>query len=302
MADAWKVVGAVAKPIAKAALVAHENVADWPDDWVVTAMEIAEDKPDDWTFEVYLDRKPTHNDIRQIASLFEDDKPDLKAEKLPQTDWITESQKGVEPIVAGRFRVRTPDFAPDPTAVEFVIPASQAFGTGQHRTTAGCLEMLDRMQREGLRARNIADIGTGTGLLAMAALALWPDAYATASDIDPVCAEVVVDNLILNDIEPGARCGELLMTVAPGMDAPLLVSRGPYDLLIANILAAPLIELAPDFAASVLPGGHVVLAGLLETQEAQVRSAYFAVGFRLARRVVRGDWSILWLRKRTARR
>ena len=208
------------------------------------------------------------------------------------------ASKGVDPIRAGRFYVHTPNHPPVEDAINFAIPASQAFGTGQHETTAGCLAMLDIMKRTGLVARNIADIGTGTGLLAFAAIHLWKGAFATASDIDDVCAGVVADNATLNKVTMGADRGELTMVIADGMEDELLQARGPYDLLIANILAGPLVELAPDFAASITPGGSILLAGLLETQEARVRSAYSRAGFRLAQRMVNGDWSILWLRKR----
>ena len=301
MTDAWKLRAEVPRDVATAALVAQDEMADWPMEWVATASEIAEDRPDEWVFEVYLDRKPRRADVSMVSSLFATATPALKAEKLPDTDWVTQSQKAVAPIVAGRFHVRTPDHPRSADRIDFVIPASQAFGTGQHATTAGCLAMLDLMRRRGVQVRNLADIGTGTGLLAMAGLALWPHALATASDIDEVCAEVVADNLALNTMAQGGGRGELLMTIADGMADPLLQARGPYDLLIANILAAPLIALAPAFAASVTGGGHLVLAGLLETQEAAVRRAYFAQGFRLARRLVRGDWSILWLRRRAVR-
>jgi len=294
---AWKIVAECSKDEARAALVAHEEAFDFPADWVVTGMEVADHLPEDWTLEVYLDHKPTAADKRRVAALFAGKAPPLRAEQLPETDWVTESQKGVEPIRAGRFHVRTPEHLPDPGMVDFVIPASQAFGTGQHATTAGCLAMLDLMRREGVIARNIADIGTGTGLLAFAALHLWPRALATASDIDPVCAGVVDDNAAMNAIPMGARAGELTMVIADGMADPLLQARGPYDLFIANILAGPLVELSGEFAAAIPPGGNLLLAGLLETQEARVRSAYRKRGFRLARRLVNGDWSILWLRK-----
>ena len=297
MADAWKIVAEVSKPVARDALVAHEDAFDWPAEWVVTGMEVADDQPEDWTFEVYLDRKPTAIDLKRVAALFAGRPPAFTIEKLPRTDWVTESQKGVEPIRAGRFHVRTPDHEPDPNMVDFVIPASQAFGTGQHQTTAGCLAMLDLMKREGVTVRNHADIGTGTGLLAFAAMHLWPHAKATASDIDPVCAGVVRDNIASNGIAEGGGPGALTMVIADGMDDPLLELRGPYDLFIANILAGPLVELAPSFAAAIPPGGNLLLAGLLETQEPRVRRAYRALGFRLARRLVKGDWSILWLRR-----
>lgn len=297
MSDAWKIRAEVSKPVARTALVAHEDALDWPCEWVVTGMEVADHLPDEWTFEVYLDRKPKPADLKRVAALFEGTPPALSVEKLPDTDWVTESQKGVDPIRAGRFHVRTPEHEADPAMVDFVIPASQAFGTGQHETTAGCLAMLDLMKREGVVARNHVDIGTGTGLLAFAAMHLWPNATATASDIDPVCADVVRDNMATNAIAEGDGPGELTMVIADGMDNPLLALRGPYDLFIANILAGPLVELAPSFAGSIAPGGNLLLAGLLETQESRVRRAYRGLGFRLSRKLVQGDWSILWLRK-----
>ena len=301
MTDAWKIHAEVSKPVAKAALVAHEDALDWPADWVVTGMEVADHLPDEWTFEVYLDHRPSEEEMARVAALFEDGPPEFTVEKLPETDWVTESQKGVDPIRAGRFHVRTPDHQPDPELVDFVIPASQAFGTGQHETTAGCLAMLDLMKREGVVSRNHIDVGTGTGLLAFAAMELWPHARATASDIDPVCAGVVGDNMVGNFVPEGDGPGELTMVIADGMEAPLLRLRGPYDLFIANILAGPLVELAPSFAQAIAPGGNLLLAGLLETQEARVRRAYRALGFRLSRRLINGDWSILWLRKSRVR-
>jgi ribosomal protein L11 methyltransferase len=158
--------------------------------------------------------------------------------------------------------------------------------------------MLTHMKAQGLVVRNCADIGTGTGLLAFAALSLWPRALATASDIDAVCIDVVQDNARANGVTMGAGRGELVMTVADGMAHPVLDARGPYDLILANILAGPLVSLAPDFGKALVPGGHLLLAGLLETQEASVRAACRKAGLRLAARLVNGDWSILWLRKR----
>ena len=295
--SAWKLSTEASKQVVQAALLAHDEAWDFPPELVVSGREIAEDKPDDWVLEVWLERKPTAADKEAVASLFDGKKPDLSAEKLPDQDWVTLSQQGVEPIRAGRFHVRTPDFPPAPDMVDFAIPASQAFGTGQHETTAACLAMLDLMKREGLVVRNHADIGTGTGLLAFAAMHLWPHAQAIASDIDAVCAGVVEDNAALNHVAMGSGPGELTMVIAPGMEDALLQARAPYDLLIANILAGPLVELAPDFAPAVVPGGSLLLAGLLKTQERAVRSAYLAQGFRLARRITNGDWSILWLRR-----
>lgn len=296
--SSWKLSAFAPKPVIQSALLAHDESEHWDFDIVVSGREIAEDRPQDWVLEAWYPKKPTKADQADIAALFADTPPDFSVEKLPDEDWLTLSQQGVDPIRAGRFFVHTPEFEPDPLAENLCVPASQAFGTGQHETTAGCLVMLDAMKQQGALARNIADIGTGTGLLAFAALRLWPRSLATASDIDAICAGVVADNADLNNVTLGAGRGELTMVIADGMQDPLLETRGRYDLLIANILAGPLVELAPDFADSVIPGGHVLLAGLLTEQEDRVRSAYRKAGFRLASRLVNGDWSILWLRKR----
>lgn len=299
--SSWKLTALAPRGVIEAALLAHEDALDWDPEIVLSGSEVAEDKPDDWRIEAWLGRRPTKADTAALAALFAGKSPQFAAEKLPDTDWLTTSQQGLEPIRAGRFHVHTPEhpLLREAGIRDYTIPASQAFGTGQHATTAGCLAMLSEMKARGVVVRNLADIGTGTGLLAFAALHLWPRALATASDIDGVCIDVVRDNAASNGVALGARPGELTMLVADGLDHPLLDARGPYDLVIANILAGPLIGLAPDFARHLLPGGHLVLAGLLETQEAQVRAACRRAGLRIAGRMVNGDWSILWLRKRS---
>lgn len=299
----WKLSLHAPKRTVQAALLAHDLIDDWDFELVIAGREQAEDKPDDWVLEGWYPRKPGKAEKAALTGLFagvlESGAPKLTIEQLPPTDWVTLSQHNVAPIRAGRFHVHTPDYPADPDAIDFVIPASQAFGTGQHRTTAGCLEMIGHIKASGAAIRNIADIGTGTGLLGFAALALWPRAMVTLSDIDAVCVPVVEENAALNGITMGANAGEAVMVVAEGMDDPLIQVRGPYDLLIANILAGPLVELAPDFARAVSPGGHLLLAGLLAgDQEAAVRRAMLRSGFRMAARLQRGDWAILWLRRR----
>lgn len=298
--DSWKLTAFADKKTVQAALLAHDELEEWDPELVVSGSEVAEDRPQEWVLEAWLPRCPGQAETDALAGLFAGTPPQFTAEKLPDADWLTLSQQGMEPIRAGRFHIRSPDHAAcsEPGITDLVIPASQAFGTGQHETTAGCLAMLTAMKDSGVIARNVADIGSGTGLLAFGALALWRGAHALATDIDPVCAPVMEDNCAANGVPIGGRAGELSVVIADGMDHPLIAVRAPYDLLIANILAGPLVELAPDFAAHVPPGGNLVLAGLLETQEAAVRRAYRMAGFRLAARLVNGDWSILWLRKR----
>lgn len=296
----WKLTALASREVIEGALVAHEDALDWDPEIVLSGSEIAEDRPDDWQLEAWLSHKPTEADRKALADLFAGGAPEFVEEQLPDTDWLVASQQDLEPIQAGRFYVHTPDHpaSTNPKLVDFTIPASQAFGTGQHATTAGCLAMLTHMKAQGVVVRNCADIGTGTGLLAFAALSLWPRALATASDIDAVCADVVEANARANGIRMGSGNGQLVMTIAEGMAHPLLAARGPYDLIMANILAGPLVALAPDFGAALVPGGHLVLAGLLQTQEAAVRAACRKAGLRLAARLTNGDWSILWLRRR----
>ena len=300
MARSWKITALAPRETVEAALLAHEDVWDWDADIVISGGAIADNRPEEWRLEAWLPRRPCAPDKAALAALFAGRAPPFTVEQLPETDWVIQSQQGLKPIEAGRFRVRTPDHPPLAGAGlrDFVIPASQAFGTGHHETTSGCLAMLSHIGRQGALVRNFADIGTGSGLLAFAGLDLWPSALATASDIDRVCLGVVEENARLNAVRLGAVGGALTLTVADGMDSALLQARGPYDLVIANILAGPLIALAPDFARALTPGGSLLLAGLLETQERAVRKACRRAGLRLAARIVRGEWSILWLRKR----
>ena len=304
--SSWKVTAFSTKAGIQAALTAHQALVDldqWEQEIAVSGFEVAPDRPDDWRLDAYFPEKPSASDKSTIRALFANETIKLRVEKLHDEDWLTVSQQGVEPFAEGRFYVHTSDHEPssDPGHSNFEIPASQAFGTGHHETTSGCLAILDAMKRSGMNPRNIADIGTGTGLLAFAAMELWPRAFVTASDIDPVCEEVVEHNAAINEIPLGDLEGQLLYTTADGTDDSAIEGRGPYDLLIANILAGPLIHLAADFSWATAPGGSLLLAGLLTEQEAPLRAAYWATGFRLAGRLERGDWSILWLRKRVSR-
>ena len=271
---------------------APELEIDWPGEpAVLVADEPDPDKPDDWLIHAYFEHQPTADELALLATLGTS-QPEV--EGLPESDWVTMSQSGLEPIRAGRFFVHTPTHPRDPHAINFEIDAGLAFGTGQHATTKGCLEALDKLEREGARFTNIADIGTGTGLLAFAALALWPEAKCIATDIDPISIDVTRENAAINGVKVGHGAGELLLAVADGMDSPMLAARAPFDLLIANILAGPLIELAPDFAKALAPGGTVILAGLLNTQADTVVTAYSAQGLTL-RELGPGEWPVLVL-------
>ncbi|ABF52275.1 50S ribosomal protein L11 methyltransferase [Sphingopyxis alaskensis] len=267
---------------------------------VVVTREIDEDTGL-WQLDAYLDDKPDAALLDLLRSLVPSARDEMPiVERLPDEDWVTLSQQGLEPVRAGRFFVHTSSYSGrlPPGTTPFLIDASQAFGTGGHDTTAGCLAMLDRLARRGGTPRNIADIGTGTGLLAFAAMALWPRARVIASDIDPASIFVTRDNAAVNGVPLGRGGGRLALAVAPGTDHPAIRRRAPYDLVIANILAGPLITLAPDIAAATAPGGHAILAGLIARQMEPVLAAYRAQGFRLAGRGGSADWPCLLLVKR----
>ena len=263
---------------------------------VLVADEPDPAEPDHWRIHAYFDRQPGWDELKALERLAADSDPVI--ERLDaSTDWVTVSQAGLDPIRAGRFFVHTPTHYKDRPAgaISFEIDAGLAFGTGQHATTAGCLAALDKLERDGARFTNIADIGTGTGLLAFAALALWPEAKAIATDLDPVAVEVSRDNAAINGVPLGHGAGELLLAVADGMDSAMLTARAPFDLIIANILAGPLIELAPDFAKAIAPGGTIILAGLLDTQADAVAAAYETLGIKLTDRGS-GEWAVLVLK------
>ena len=260
---------------------------------VLVADEPDPARPDSWLIHAYFDHPPDADERKLVEAL---GNGEAQFEQLGEADWVTMSQSGLQPIRAGRFFVHTPTYrgAP-PGTVAFEIDAGLAFGTGQHATTAGCLEALDSLARKGCKFANVADVGTGTGLLAFASLALWPDARCIATDIDPVAVDVARENAAINLVKQGHGAGELLLAVADGMDSPMLAARAPFDLIIANILAGPLVELAPDFAKALAPGGTVILAGLLDTQADTVASAYEALGLMLQERGS-GEWPVLVLR------
>lgn len=266
---------------------------------VLMTSEAEPDDEDAWRLDAYFEGKPSPAAIKLLRSMVPSaaqTKPIVEA--LPDEDWVTISQQGLEPVTAGRFHVR--NLASDleqPGQVSLLIAASRAFGTGQHETTAGCLAMLDRMRRVGMRFGNVADIGTGTGLLAFAALHLWPRAYATASDIDPVAVEISAENALANGMTVGRGQGQVALYAAAGVDHAAIITRAPYDLLIANILAGPLIDISRDVARALAPGGVLVLAGLLQSQALRVRGAYRQHGLVPIGQHRRGEWPCLVLTK-----
>jgi ribosomal protein L11 methyltransferase len=259
-------------------------------DAVLMTTEEVEDDVERWRLDAYSEAEPDAAMIAAIRALVPSaaDVAPL-VEPLYDEDWVTLSQAGLEPIREGRFVVHTSAHPIDPPAGgrAFLIDAGRAFGTGHHATTSGCLAMLDAMAAQNFA--NVIDIGTGTGLLAFAARHVWPEARVTATDIDPMAIDVTRENAAANAI------AGVELIVADGALDDAITAAAPYDLIIANVLAGPLVSMAPELAAIATPGATIVLAGLLETQRDQVVEAYAACGCTLLQTDRRGDWTILKL-------
>lgn len=257
---------------------------------VLMTTETVEDDVEHWRLDAYFENEPDAAMLAVLKALVpsaRDVEPEVEA--LTAQDWVTLSQEGLEPIREGRFVVHTsahPVEAPEGGRA-FLIDAGRAFGTGHHATTSGCLAMLDGMADR--RFANIIDVGTGTGLLAFAGAHLWPDARVMATDIDPAAVDVTRENAVSNGIDG------VDLVVADGALSDAITAKAPYDLVIANILAGPLVSMAPELAAIAAPNATIVLAGLLETQRAQVVEAFEACGCALEAIDRRGDWTILRL-------
>jgi ribosomal protein L11 methyltransferase len=217
---------------------------------------------------------------------------EVHVELLPDTDWIKASQEGLPPVRAGRFFVYgAHDEGEVPKGVIPIrIEAGMAFGTGHHETTALCLAALSELARRR-RFANVLDLGCGTGVLAIAAAKLWRK-RVLASDIDPVAVAVTRENAAANGEAPLVTA-----VVADGLSHPALAARAPYDLIVANILAAPLTRLAVQIAPTLRPGGILVLSGLLRWQENLVLSFYRAQGLTLREIRRDGAWSALVLER-----
>ncbi|RWN30195.1 MAG: 50S ribosomal protein L11 methyltransferase [Mesorhizobium sp.] len=227
------------------------------------------------------------NDILAGLSL---SKP-IEREALPDIDWVAHSLEELKPVRAGRFFVHGAHDRRKRHSGEIAIEieAGLAFGTGHHGTTAGCLEMLERVVRRE-HPRNALDLGTGSAVLAIA-VAKLAHIPVLATDIDPVAVRVAAANARLNHVKA------LVETVtAPGFHHPVFGKRAPFDLIVANILARPLMRLAPQMAGHIALGGSIVLSGILERQRDAVISAYVGQNFRHVRTLHREGWVTIHLK------
>lgn len=301
MSDIWCLSGELHVDQALKLESCLEAVADERGEFPPTLSYFEQDGNPLWRVEVFFAEKPTDEFLSAILdrAKLSDWPYDFAA--VEEKDWVAESQKLLAPVAAGRFFVFGAHDADKarPGAINLQIDAGQAFGTGKHETTAACLEVIDALADE-LTPTTMLDLGTGSGVLALAAQKVWPGMKIVASDIDPVAIEVTADNIRINlgvAREAGEDAVGMALVAAPGLDDPVFDGEKPFDLITANILAGPLINLAGDISQALASGGTLVLSGLLVTQEKEVLGAYRSRGLVTLGRVEKGEWLALTLRK-----
>ena len=252
------------------------------------------EQPDgSWLVEVYFEAEPDETLLdATVRETLGPDAPAFTLAPLPDEDWVAKSLEGLKPVRAGRFVVHgshdRDKVRPGEIAIE--IEAGEAFGTGHHGTTAGCLAEIDRLCSTK-DYKSILDLGTGTGVLAIAIAKAFGKAVL-ATDIDPIATRVAQENAVLNGV------GDLIeAATAEGFDDPVIAAHAPFDLVVANILAGPLIALAPAVARHLATDASVVLSGLLVEQGRAVTAAYEAEGLRLVRSGEMDGWLTLTLQR-----
>jgi ribosomal protein L11 methyltransferase len=261
------------------------------EDYAIATTEVNE-KRDIWEASIYMMAVEEDEVRERVAAALRSPFPDLAIEReiIPDVDWIAKSLEGLKPVRAGRFLVHgshdRDKIQANDIAIE--IDAGQAFGTGHHGTTAGCLEVIDQVLR-ARAVRNALDLGTGSGVLAIAVRKVR-NIPVLATDIDPVAVKVARENVRRNGISTGMR-----VETAPGFHSPAFREDGPFDLIIANILARPLMKMAPELSHHLARGGSVILSGILAEQRWKVLAAYNGAGMRHVRTIWRNGWVTMHL-------
>ena len=259
----------------------------------ITASAHENEDTGEWVFEATCDSEPDVEAFNQIARETLGGNVSFAVEAIdPTVNWVAKSLEGLQPVVAGGFYVHgSHEESPPPAGLTAIrIDAAQAFGTGHHETTTGCLEAIDRALKRK-RYRSMLDVGTGTGVLAIA-LAKRTHLPVLASDIDPIAVTTTVENARDNGV------GRYIIAFeATGLDHRQIAAGAPYDMIVANILAGPLVALAPGMRRITAMGATVILSGILNTQANRVISAYSQQGIVLRQRIVKKEWTTLVLER-----
>ncbi len=261
-----------------------------PEPYGVGVFEV-EDGSGLWEVGAYFVDAPDAAGLALVAAAFSAN--DFVVSELPETDWVAHVKRELAPVEAGQFFVYGSHDAGElpPNKIGLLIEAAMAFGTGHHGTTLGCLKAFDGLVKNGREFEKVADIGCGTAVLGMAAAKIW-DRAVWVSDIDPVAVDVAKANAAANDVADQMICLE-----AAGFDHPDLEKAGPFDLVFANILKGPLIDLSPSVAQNLQPKGIAILSGILNEQADEVVDVYIQNGFNLVSREEIVEWTTLCLEK-----
>ncbi|MBX4335039.1 50S ribosomal protein L11 methyltransferase [Bartonella raoultii] len=240
---------------------------------------------------LYVNKNNQETACKKFANILSIDLDKVKMEVLPDIDWVQKSLEGLKPVHTGPFFLYGSHNKNDIPAnvLPIEIEANQAFGTGHHATTTGCLEMIAKvMQNEN--PQNALDLGTGSGVLAIGIAMLKPISIL-ASDIDPIAIQVAQHNININGVKE-----YITAITATNFNHDQILSRAPFDLIVANILANPLIELAQEMVKALQKGGSIILSGILEEQHAHVLEAYVQQGLRHIETNNRQGWVTIHLK------
>ena len=248
-----------------------------------------EDGSGEWEVGAYFIEQPDEISLLLLENAF--DAAGFVISEIPETDWVAKVKRELNPVEAGRFFVcGKHDLKKMPTGrVGLLIEASMAFGTGHHGTTKGCLLAFDKFFVQSRNLKNVIDIGCGTAVLAMA-VGKVSSAKIIASDVDPIAVKVALENLKANNLENRIDCIE-----AMGFEDFRIKSRAPYDLIFANILKRPLIDLAPDISGHISSGGQAIISGILDEQAEEIIDFYQQNDLVVFDRIDIGEWVTLTL-------
>ena len=263
------------------------------DGFPVSSFEDLEN-PVNWEIAVYMETGLAEETNERMKALAKDVAIEVTfvREDIPDIDWVAETLRDLTAVRAGRFIVHGSHEAdvPKPHEIPILINAGLAFGTGHHGTTAGCLDMLDRVCKRK-QFHNVLDLGTGSGVLAIAAAKAMP-CFVLATDIDPVATRTALYNAKQNGVQAQVEC-----LTSIGFTQSRIHQQAPFDLVIANILARPLQSMALDIASHTARGGTVILSGLLPHQRAPIIASFRTQGLHLEHSHIRDGWLILVFKK-----
>ena len=248
-----------------------------------------EDHSGEWEVGAYFNDRPDEISILILENAFKAD--GFAISEIPETDWVTKVKRELSPVEAGQFFVfgKHDSHKLPRDRVGLLIEASMAFGTGHHGTTKGCLLALDKLVASGKKIDEVIDIGCGTAVLAMA-VGKVSSSRIIASDIDQVAVEVALANLKANNLENRIACLQ-----ATGFEDTQIRTNAPFDLIFANILKQPLLDLAPCIRRYLKSGGHAIISGILDLQSIEIIETYRQNDLEVQDRIDIGEWVTLTL-------